>query len=293
MQQIKTLKCQLCDFTTTSQISLSKHTSFKHNLKFPDYLIQIKYDGNSPLCKCGCGEPTKYSPSEADFHKCLHGHQSRLEGHWGDLKSEKRVNAIIKTRKEKFANGEYNHIKEAIKETRKNPEFGKKISKTKQENPYKFSEESKVKMSKSRTGLKRSDETKKKMSETAIKNILKTGVVKTSKIEYIIKDILTEMGIRFIHSYYVKDTDFNKVYDFYIPEYEIFLEIHGDFWHCNPDTKFINPEYKTQYKNIENDKLKEEWVKNQNKKLFIIWESDINNNIEKVKQQLTEIFSKP
>jgi G:T-mismatch repair DNA endonuclease (very short patch repair protein) len=148
-------------------------------------------------------------------------------------------------------------------------------------------------MSKSRTGLKRSDETKKKMSETAIKNILKTGVVKTSKIEYIIKDILTEMGIRFIHSYYVKDTDFNKVYDFYIPEYEIFLEIHGDFWHCNPDTKFINPEYKTQYKNIENDKLKEEWVKNQNKKLFIIWESDINNNIEKVKQQLTEIFSKP
>jgi hypothetical protein len=130
MQNQPTLKCQLCDFTTTSQISLSKHTSFKHNLKFPDYLIHVKYDGNFPLCKCGCGEPTKYSPSEADFHKCLHGHQSRLEGHWGDLKSEKRVNAISKTRKEKFANGEYNHIKEAL-DSRSFKSIGEKISKTK------------------------------------------------------------------------------------------------------------------------------------------------------------------
>ena len=70
-----------------------------------DRIIQEKYNDIHPTCQCGCGEKTRYEPSKLDFCKWISGHQSRLEGHFGDPKNPKRVDAIIKTRKAKFASG--------------------------------------------------------------------------------------------------------------------------------------------------------------------------------------------
>ena len=76
-----------------------------------DKIIQDKYNGIHPLCQCGCGQQTRYEPNKKDYCKWISGHQSRIAGHFGDPKSEKRVNAIISTRKAKFASGEYDHIR--------------------------------------------------------------------------------------------------------------------------------------------------------------------------------------
>jgi very-short-patch-repair endonuclease len=245
-----------------------------------DKIIQDKYNGVHPTCQCGCGQQTRYEPNKKDYCKWISGHQSRIPGHFGDPKSEKRVNAIISTRKAKFASGKYNHILNKVSQNR--------------------SEETKQKISKSGTGVSRpkaegfgvgriqSKETRDKMSKSAIKRIIKTGKVKRSGLEYKFEGILDLLEIKYIHSYFIETI--NKIYDFYLPEHNILIEIDGDFWHCNPNTKYASPECKTQNINIKNDIFKSQWALDNGYKLLRFWENDINNNIKQVKQTLLEHY---
>ena len=270
-------KCNLCDFESDSEIKLSKHIQHTHKLKKTEYLIQTKYKGVPPLCGCGCGEKTRYEASQLDFCKFIGGHHSRLEGHWGDLKSEKRVNAISKTRKSKFASGEYDYIKKAIK-NRDSVELGKKISKgakgIAKPKPKGFG-----------NNRVHSQATKDKMSNTAIENIIKTDRNHTSKLEKTFANILDLLDIKYVTFFYAKEI--KAFYDFYLPESNTIIEVDGDFWHCNP-TKFPLPKYESQKKNLIRDKEKEQWVKDNGYKLLRFWEDDINNNIKSIKQTLLE-----
>jgi very-short-patch-repair endonuclease len=242
-----------------------------------DKLIQDKYDGIHPTCQCGCGEKVRYEATKKDYCKWKHGHQSRVAGHFGDPKSKKRVDAIIKTRKDKFASGEYNHILDKVSQNR--------------------SEETKQKISKNSTGVSRpkaagfgigrthNQSTKDKMSKSAIKNLIKAGKTKRSKLEYYFEGILAALNIKYTHSYYVESI--GKIYDFHIPEYNILIEVDGDFWHCNPK-EYNSPVCKTQEINIKNDKFKSQWAADNGYKLLRFWENDINSNISQVKQTLLE-----
>lgn len=271
-------KCNICNQEFDSEIKLSKHIQHTHKLKKTEYLIQTKYDNNHPLCGCGCGQKTRYEPSQLDFCRFIKGHQSRLEGHWGDLKSEKRVKAISQTRKNKFSTGEYDYIKDSIKEARKDPKLGEKISKAVKGIP-------KPKPKGFGVGRVHSKETRKKMSDIAIENILKHGKVKRSQLEYKFETLLDLLEINYIHSFYI--SSIKKIYDFYLPDYNILIEVDGDFWHCNP-LNYPNPTCKTQEINLLNDKIKNEYAENNGYKLLRFWEDDINNNIKLVKQILLE-----
>jgi very-short-patch-repair endonuclease len=242
-----------------------------------DKIIQDKYNGIHPTCQCGCGQQTRYEPNKKDYCKWISGHQSRVAGHFGDPKSEKRVQAIIKTRKEKFASGEYDYIKQAVK-SRDTVELGKKISQG-------AKGISKPKPNGFGIGRIQSKETRDKMSKSAVQRILKTGKVKRSNLEYKFESLLELLDIKYIHSYYIENI--NKIYDFYLPEYNILIEVDGDFWHCNP-INHAALECKTQEINITNDKFKTQWAIDNGYKLLRFWENDINNNIKQVKQTLLE-----
>jgi very-short-patch-repair endonuclease len=240
-----------------------------------DKLIQDKYNGIHPTCQCGCEQQTRYEAKLKDYCKWIHGHQAKVAGHFGDPKSKKRVNAIISTRKAKFESGEYDHILDKVSQNR--------------------SKEIKQKISKSGKGISRpkaegfgigrihTQATKDKMSVSAIKRILKTGKVKRSGLEYKFEGLLDLLEIKYIHSYYIESI--GKIYDFYLPKYNILIEVDGDFWHCNP-IKHASPECKTQEINIKNDKFKSQWALDNGYKLLRFWEDDINNNIKQVKQIL-------
>lgn len=275
-------KCNICNQEFDSEIKLSKHIQHTHKLKKIEYVIQTKYNGIAPLCNCGCGKETRYEPSQLDFCKFISGHQSRLEGHWGDLKSEKRVNAIKQTRKEKFASGEYNHVKDAIKLGRKDPKLGQKISKgakgVAKPKPKGFGK-----------GRVHSQVTKDKMSNTAVENIVKKGKVKRSNLEYKFEAILDLLEINYNHSHYFKEI--KKIYDFYLPEYNILIEVDGDFWHCNPKN-YKKPLCKSQEVNLINDEFKNKWALDNGYKLLRFWENDLNNNILEVKKTLLEAIKK-
>jgi len=252
-------------------------------MKNAEKLIQEKYNGIHPICGCGCKEKTVYDHGTKDFGKFKRGHQTRVnKNYFGDPKNPKRVEKIKATRKAKFTSGEYDHVLNAIRENRKNPELGKNISKGAKGIP-------KPKPKGFGIGRKHSEKTKDKMSDSAMNRILKTQQKHTSKLEKEFALILDDLNVKYIQWYYAKPI--KAFYDFYIPLKNTIIEVDGDFYHCNPDTKYALPECKTQNINIINDKKKNQWAKDNGFKLLRFWETNINTNpqqiIETLKKELT------
>jgi very-short-patch-repair endonuclease len=257
---------------------------YEHKQNKQTYLIQTKYNGVQPTCKCGCGELMGYNSTLQDFPTYNKKHlkvilkDKTFEEIWGDPKSEKRIKAISEARKSRFASGEYNYIKEAIQEARKDPGLGEKISKGAKGIP-------KPKPEGFGVGRIQSEKTRNKMSDSAIQRIIKTDQTHTSKLEEKFKIILEVLDIKYQHIFYAKSI--KAFYDFYLSDYNILIEVDGDFWHCNP-VKHSTPICKTQEINIKNDQIKNQWAQENGYKLLRFWEHDINNNIKQVKQVLLE-----
>ena len=222
-----------------------------------DKIIQDKYNGIHPTCQCGCGQQTRYEPNKKDYCKWISGHQSRVAGHFGDPKSEKRVNAIISTRKAKFASGEYDHILDKVSQNR------------------------------SESTIKKISDTKKQKWESGDIGKVK---YKPSKLEKTFTNILDLLEINYTTSYYAPDI--KSFYDIYLPEHNVIIEVDGDFWHCNPIKYPNGPVSKCQHKNIERDKIKNQWALDNGYILLRFWEDDINNNIKQVKQILLNLNKK-
>lgn len=82
------------------------------------------------------------------------------------------------------------------------------------------------------------------------------------------------------------------VYDFILKEYNILVEINGDYFHCNPKTRHKIPKSKTQIKNVEKDKRKKSFVlKEKEYKLKCFWEFDLINNIKKIEKWVKNLKS--
>jgi G:T-mismatch repair DNA endonuclease (very short patch repair protein) len=109
---------------------------------------------------------------------------------------------------------------------------------------------------------------------------------KSTKIELEIENLLSSIGVSFIkqkpiHCFIV---------DFFVNE-KLVIECLGDYWHCNPfNSKFNDPlkHNNTQLKNLERDKRKIEYFKNNNIKYLLLWEYDILNNINIIKRKILE-----
>ncbi len=84
-------------------------------------------------------------------------------------------------------------------------------------------------------GKHRSEETKKKLRIATIKQIQEGRLAKSSNtdIEIIMKNKLSELGLKFIHQY-----NFNNLFvcDFYLPELNTIIECDGVYWHNLPSS---------------------------------------------------------
>ena len=111
-----------------------------------------------------------------------------------------------------------------------------------------------------------------------------------TKIEQKVYSLLKELNINFVPQKEINSTNYSvrKIYDIYLPKPDIFIEVHGGFWHSDPrfypNTERLKP---IQKKNLINDRIKIDIIVNElKKKLYILWEHDILTNIDEVKIKL-------
>jgi G:T-mismatch repair DNA endonuclease (very short patch repair protein) len=69
--------------------------------------------------------------------------------------------------------------------------------------------------------------------------------------------------------------------DIYLPEYNLMIEIMGNYWHAHPLKYNISQLTNQQRKSIKQDKSKHTYVKKyKNIEILYLWEKDINENID-------------
>lgn len=112
----------------------------------------------------------------------------------------------------------------------------------------------------------------------------------------------------FSNAYYAPKTkEFGKInkehkkyffYDFVIPEIKFCIEFNGDVFHANPKLFLENDRPNPFNKNLtskdiwENDKIKEDTLKNCGFDVLKIWEMDYNNNPEEIFNLTVKIIEK-
>ena len=116
----------------------------------------------------------------------------------------------------------------------------------------------------------------KKMESWSLKNKI-PGNSKDTKPERVFASLLDLNNIS-----YEKQKSVKKYKcDFYIPDYNLIVEIDGDYWHANPSKynaeDLIGPSKKTAKSIWESDKTKTEEILNEGYKVLRYWASDLKN----------------
>ena len=106
-----------------------------------------------------------------------------------------------------------------------------------------------------------------------------------TNIELITKRALEELNISFLQQYRCS----RFVFDFYLPYFNFVIECQGDYWHANPEKFQILNE--VQVKNCERDRSKKEFLEKEKISYLFIWESEIHENFEKLKEHILSSLS--
>ena len=107
---------------------------------------------------------------------------------------------------------------------------------------------------------------------------------KNTSIELKIGSFLNSINETF-YSNYIKD---GFSFDFYLPTYNVVIECQGDYWHMNP-RKYNTPD-NIQTKNINRDNKKLKYLNDNKYKYLFLWEYDIKNNFDDIKEKLKKIL---
>lgn len=135
------------------------------------------------------------------------------------------------------------------------------------------------------TGIHHSEETKQKLRIATLKQFEKGDMPQSNTLpNNAFADLLVKNGIEFVKEKRISLYSF----DFYLPIFNVYVEIDGDYWHSNPKFYPNGPINAAQRKNFARDCEKNDFVKMQNLVLLRFWEDDIINNKEFVEQTLLE-----
>jgi very-short-patch-repair endonuclease len=277
-------KCPKCNKEFDSYVGLARHTAKSYSLKGEELYREYNGITETVTCKCGCGTPTKWR-IDTGYNDYVAGHNSKGSNNvmFGKKHSDTAKSNISKKRKEKFANGEYEiwqhktgekytlakqKIADAIRKEN-NPERGRKIS-----NALKGKLKTKEQMQKIWAGQR--------------KWLANRHYNSPSSIEVKFGKFLDMLNIA-----HDRQFSFDRfTYDFYLSDYNILVEVDGDFYQCNPKIYPEGAKFPIQKRNIENDVHKTQVALSANYRLLRFWESDILNNPQKVVTELLAEINK-
>ena len=117
------------------------------------------------------------------------------------------------------------------------------------------------------------DETKIKIRKALVKRLNGFDRLNT-KIQSIVNNMLDFLDIKYQREYAI---EFYSI-DNYLLDYNLMIEVQGDYWHCSP-LLFNSEKYlmnQKQYDGIHRDKIKHSYIKNHcNVEILYLWETDI------------------
>ena len=290
--------CKICQKECEGLNSLRSHSIQKHNISSEQIYIDYVLNGVKPTCECGCGKTTKFLSVGRGYSKFIQSHHNRVPGKNNFHKNPNTHQKAIETQKKNWKEGKYvgwweNKTPETLEKIegikeklRNDKERGKKISKKLKGVPK--TEMSKIKNSKSqKIRYKNNPKLKEDASIRRIKWLKSNLSNKKSKLESKFETILNLLNINYEFQH-----EFQKrLFDFKIKDKNILIEVDGDFYHCNPNTKHSEVLYETQSLTKKNDNYKNTLCQNHGMILLRYWEKDINERPEWIISELKKELS--
>lgn len=288
--------CEICDKEYDSLWGLSSHNVKKHKIKPQETFIKHNLGGETPKCKCGCGETPTFLGIRKGFRDYIRGHASRVNNNWGhNVDAQKKSKD---TQRKMYESGELVIWNKGItKEDDERLDYGDKI---------RSNLDRSKKISKALKGRKRPQyvldkldegmreywskgENREKQSHRRVLFIKENGFTTISKLEDYFSTLLDSQNIEYYRQFYIREI--KSLYDFKVKNKKILIEVDGDFWHCNPKTKHKIATTEHQKKNLISDSIKTDWCLNNGYTLLRFWEDDINNNVDWVMDELRKHIS--
>lgn len=119
-------------------------------------------------------------------------------------------------------------------------------------------------------------------------NLFKFGneVNGESYIEKKVSEILDKLNVEYLH---------NQPLGKYRPDFQFvgsnkIIEVHGDYWHCNPHVYPEGPKDDVQIKGVLQDYYKKCFYVSSGYDVLYIWESEIKESLNKVKQKISSFI---
>lgn len=256
------------------------HIKHQHkDISIEQYFINLGI--SQPVCKCGCGKHTKitYKGSKLIWRLYACGRNDGVKKWSKEAKTNR-----IGDKNPMYGKKPWN--KQQTKNTNKSlmtvaqKLTGRKISTT---TKLKQSISARKRIVHGHTGHKHTEETKTLLRQHTLKMIHEGKIPQTDTLPCrIVAAILDELNITYIKEYICSFWSF----DFYIPDSNVYIEVDGDYFHSNPIIYTNGPQTKTQKRNHYRDIKKNQYCTQNNMKLIRIWEYDIINHREKVKDAL-------
>ncbi len=293
-------ECPYCDKEYESYDSLVRHAGRYCEGDGPKKLYEdFCFGGETPKCECGCGEKVNFqkgSDKGYKFAKYKQGHHVRDQD---GFYTEEGLRKSAETRRQQFENGErqpwnkgmtyeenpdHSGLQKLHEKNLKenNPERAQKISEALK--GREFDEKTIKKFTEHWQEYWSKEKHRKEQRERRLEYMNSSDFGESSELEKIFADILETLGIEYEHQ---KPFE-GFAYDFYLPKTDTYIEVHGDFWHCNEDAGYGNPKYDTQKRTVKNDKMKEKVIEQNDKDLLVFWETNIEKNRQDVAQRLLE-----
>jgi G:T-mismatch repair DNA endonuclease (very short patch repair protein) len=299
------VECPYCEKRFKEYNSLVRHAPRVHDdIDPPQLYVDYHLNGEWPTCDCGCGEKVSFQKGSErgyGFANYKQGHYSREmeNGFW----TEKGLKKSAETRRKQFEEGdrepwnkgmslEENPENEGLQKLRdkmlkeNNPERAKKISEALTGRDLSDAEKEWLEqLHEINDEYWSKEEHREEQRQKRLDYISSEDFAKRSGLEETFEEMLENQNIKYETQ---EPLDGRFAYDFYLPKTDTYIEVHGDFWHCNPDTEHAVPTTEPQKKNLQNDKMKENWCQSNDKQLLVFWENDIENSKNEVIEQLNE-----
>jgi very-short-patch-repair endonuclease len=291
MKKQKRIICKVCGFDCSIQ-NMSKHLRSKHGIVYKEYIRENIEDFHEFGWNiCPYSDKLVKGKVSPEFLPQLIGDMQRgiPKGHMKE-ETKRKLSEGKKGEKHPFFGKKRDFMtdeikkkigkkaKERLKNKENHPMFGKEHSiDVKKKIGEKAKERLKDPKNNPMYGKTHSPETIKKIFERQPMN----------KLEKKVNDRLNELGIDNTFQFYITEGDICKIYDFKIKGKPALIEVDGDFWHGNPNTKSHCKEINEVRKN---DKFKEELAERRGYIVYRLWETDINKDITVVDDVIDKIF---